>query len=56
MEEEFLRKYYSVGKTTSVQKAIREFTQGTSETFHEVWERLRDLTRGVHTMECLTMN
>ena len=45
MEEEFLRKYYSVGKTTSVQKAIRKFTQGTSETFHEAWERLRDLTR-----------
>ena len=35
MEEEFLRKYYSVGKTTSVQKAICEFTQGLSETFHE---------------------
>ena len=36
--EEFLRKYYSVGKTTSVRKAIREFTQGSSETFHEAWE------------------
>ena len=48
MEEEFLRKYYSVGKTTSVQKAIFKFTQGTSETFHETWERLGDLTRGVH--------
>ena len=45
MEEEFLRKYYSVGKTTSIRKAIREFTQGSSETFHEAWERLRDLTR-----------
>ena len=45
MEEEFLRKYYSVGKTTSVRKAIREFTQGPCETFHEAWERLRDLTR-----------
>ena len=45
MEEEFLRKYYSVGKTTSVRKAIREFTQGTSETFHKAWERLSDLTR-----------
>ena len=45
MEEEFLRKYYSVGKTTSVQKVIPEFTQGTSETFHEVWEQLIDLTR-----------
>ena len=35
MEEEFLRKYYSIGKTTSFRKAIREFTQGSSETFHE---------------------
>ena len=45
MEEEFLKKYYSVEKATSVRKSIREFTQGTSETFHEAWERLRDLTR-----------
>ena len=45
MEEEFLIKYYSVGKTTSVQKVIQEFTQGSSETFHEAWEQLRDLTR-----------
>ena len=45
MEEEFLRKYYFVGKTTSVRKAIRDFTQGTSETFHEAWEQLGDLTR-----------
>ena len=51
MEEEFLRKYYSLGKITSVRKAIREFTQGLNETFHEAWERLRDLT-----MECLTMS
>ena len=45
MEEEFFRKYYFVGKTTSIRKAIREFTQGSSETFHEAWKRLRDLTR-----------
>ena len=45
MEEEFLRKYYSIGKTTSVRKAMREFTQGPSETFHEALKRLRDLTR-----------
>ena len=51
MEEEFLRKYYYEGKTISIRKAIREFTQGPSETFHEAWERLRDLTR-----ECLTMS
>ena len=40
-----MRKYYSVGKTTFVRKAICKFTQGSSETFHEAWERLRDLTR-----------
>ena len=45
MEEEYLRKYNSIGKTASVWKAIWEFTQGSSETFHEAWERLRDLTR-----------
>ena len=45
MEEEFPRKYYSVEKTTSVRKAMREFTQGLRETFHEAWERLRDVTR-----------
>ena len=45
MEEEFLRKYYSIGKTTSIRKAIREFTQGSSETFHDAWEQLRDLMR-----------
>ena len=45
MEEEFFRKYYFVGKITFVRKVILEFFQGTSETFHEAWERLRDLTR-----------
>ena len=35
MEEKFLRKYYSVWKTTSVRKVICKFTQGMSETFHE---------------------
>ena len=45
MEVEFLKMYYSIGKTTSARKAIHEFTQGPSKTFHEAWERLRDLTR-----------
>ena len=48
MEKDFLRKYYFVRKTTSVQKAICEFTQGATKTFHEARERLRDLTQ-----ECL---
>ena len=45
MEEEFITKYYSAGKTTSVRNAICEFTQGLSKTFHEAWGPLRDLTR-----------
>ena len=45
--EKFLRKYNFIGKTTFVRKAIREFTQGSSETFQEAWEQLRD-----HTREC----
>ena len=45
MEEEFIRKYYTIGKITSVRKAICEVTQGTSETFHEACEWLRDLTK-----------
>ena len=55
MEEEFLRKYYYVGKTNSVRKTIREFIQGTSENFHEAWERLRDLTRECPIVDCLTL-
>ena len=45
MEEEFLRIYYYVQKTTSVQKAILELAQVPRETFHKARERLRDLIR-----------
>ena len=45
MEDAFLRKYYSVGKTSAVRRAIREFSQGSGEVFYEAWERLRDLLR-----------
>ena len=45
MEDAFLRKYYSVGKTSAVRCAIREFSQGPGEVFYEAWERLRDLLR-----------
>ena len=45
MEDEFLRKYYFIAKATSIRKAICKFTQGLSETLHEAWERLIDLTR-----------
>ena len=45
MEDAFLRKYYSVGKTSAVRRAIREFSQGAGEVFYEAWERLSDLLR-----------
>ena len=45
MENAFLRKYYSVGKTSVMRRAIRKFSQGSGEVFYEAWERLRDLLR-----------
>ena len=45
MEDAFLRKYFSVGKTSVVRRAICEFSQGSSEVSYEGWERLRDLLR-----------
>ena len=45
MEDIFLRKYYSVGKTSAVRRAIRKFSQGLGEVFYEAWKRLRDLLR-----------
>ena len=45
MKDAFLHKYYLVGKTSAVRRAIREFSQGPSEVFYEAWERLRDLLR-----------
>ena len=45
MEDTFLCKYYSVGKTSAVRRAIHKFSQWPSEVFYEAWERLRDLLR-----------
>ena len=45
MEDTFLRKYYSVGKTSAVRSGIHEFSQGLGEVFYEAWERLRELLR-----------
>ena len=45
MKDAFLCKYYSIGKTRTVRRAIREFSQGPGEVFYKAWERLRDLLR-----------
>ena len=56
MEEEFLRKYYSVGKTTSFQKAIREFPNVRVKLSMRPRSNLETSLGSVHTMECLTLN
>ena len=45
VEDAFLRKYYSVGKTSAMRRTIHEFSQGSGEVFYEAWERHRDLLR-----------
>ena len=35
MKDAFLRNYYSIGKTSILRRAIREFSQGPSEVFYE---------------------
>ena len=42
IKKNLLKKYYSIGKTTFVRKAILTFTQGSSENFHEACERLNE--------------
>ena len=44
-KDEFLCKYYSIGKTSVGRRAIGEFSIGPGEVFYEAWERLRDLLR-----------
>ena len=39
------RKYYSLGKTSTVRRAIHEVSQGSGEVFYEAWERLREILR-----------
>ena len=45
MEDVFFHKYYLVGKSSAVRRAIRKFSQGPSEGFYKAWEKLRDLLR-----------
>jgi len=45
MQQEFLKKYFPIGKTNQIRKAIISFAQFEGEQFHETWERLKDLLR-----------
>jgi len=45
LQEEFLKKYFPIGKTNLYRRALTTFTQLDNEQFHETWERLKDLLR-----------
>ncbi|XP_062150305.1 uncharacterized protein LOC133858859 [Alnus glutinosa] len=45
MQEEFLKKYFLIGKTNQIRKSIISFAQFEGEQFHETWERLKDFLR-----------
>jgi hypothetical protein len=43
MQHEFLKKYFTIGKTNQIRNAITGFSQIEGEPFHETWERMKDL-------------
>ena len=45
MQQEFLKKYFPIGKTNQIRRAITSFSQLDGEQFHETWERFKDLIR-----------
>jgi len=45
MQKEFVKKYYPIGQTNQMCRAITSFAQNPGELFHETWERLRDLLK-----------
>ena len=45
LQQEFLKKYFSIGKTNEMRSAITSISQYEGEHFHKTWARLRDLLR-----------
>jgi hypothetical protein len=45
MQQEFLKKYFTIGITNQIQKARTGFLQIDGESFHETWERMKELLR-----------
>jgi len=43
MQQEFLKKYFSIGRTNQFRHAITSFSQTQGEEFNETWERFRNL-------------
>ncbi|CAN6487250.1 unnamed protein product [Victoria cruziana] len=45
LQREFLKKYFPIGKTNHYCRAISLFSALEGETFHQAWERMKDLLR-----------
>jgi hypothetical protein len=45
MQQEFLKKYFFIGKTNDIRILVVSFSKYEGEQFHETWERLKDLFR-----------
>ncbi|CAN6440141.1 unnamed protein product [Victoria cruziana] len=45
LQREFLKKYFPIGKTNHYCRAISLFTALEGESFHQAWERMKDLLR-----------
>jgi hypothetical protein len=45
LQQVFLKKYFSIGRTNDTRRAITSITQYAGEPLHETWEKLKDLLR-----------
>ncbi|CAN6459003.1 unnamed protein product [Victoria cruziana] len=45
LQREFLKKYFSIGKTNHYRRAITTFTTLEGESFHQTWEQMKELLR-----------
>jgi hypothetical protein len=45
LQQEFLKKYFSIGKTNDIRRAITSISQYEGEKLYETWERLKDILR-----------
>ena len=45
LQQKFLDKYFSMGKTNQYRRSITSFAQTDNEQFHEAWDRFKDLIR-----------
>ncbi|CAN6453713.1 unnamed protein product [Victoria cruziana] len=45
LQRKFLKKYFPIGKTNHYKKAISMFEALEGESFHQAWERMKDLLR-----------